>query len=323
MEIPQEIKDKVFGNPPDEVVETDEVETELELEADDGSQEEAGASEEIAEGSEAEGFTTLEEVLTDAEWSQEDFYNLKMKSPLSGEEVTLQEWKDAGTAAQRDAEALQRKYDQQAEQMRQMQQQTQVAQQQDQTLMQMQGQSQAIDAYLQSPEYAQLKVDDPGQAALRGQEALNFKAKIQQQAQQHSYQQQQQRQQADMQRQQRGAEYLVQHIPEWRDEAVKKEEQRVIAEAFQGAGYTQQDISSLSDPRAVMLVRELVSLRKQVAGGKVAAEKVRQTPKRSLRTGRFVNGGAKKRTVDRAKQTGSRADTMAAARAIYESGARK
>ena len=92
MDIPQELRDEVLGTAPVDETQVEEVEAEEpELVAEsDGSQEE------IAE----EGaFDTLEQVLADAEWDADDFYSLKIKDPTSGDEVTLQEWKDQGTAA--------------------------------------------------------------------------------------------------------------------------------------------------------------------------------------------------------------------------------
>ena len=58
---------------------------------------------------------------------------------------------------------------------------------------------------------------------------------------------------------------LQEKLPEWRDAKVKDAESRAIAETLLAAGYTQEDLGSLSDHRALLLVRDAMKWRTQQA----------------------------------------------------------
>jgi len=320
MDIPEEIKREVLGTAPPESGEAGEIETELPpQEAADGSHEDGSPA--GAESENAQGYDTLEKVLEDSEWSQEDFYNLKIKDPTSGEEVTLQDWKDAGTNAKRQADALQQQYDQQQAQLQALQQQAGQSHQADDFIQVSLGKIRAIDEAMQSPQMQELKQSDPSLAVIKMQELRDARDRTAYQGEQYWQQQQQQQQQARYQNMERAREAISRSIPAWSDPEVAQREKQAIGEAFIKYGYSQQDVASVADPRQVMIMRRLNELENMFSAGQGAAGDVRQTPQRSLRTGKFVASAKVSTAVDRAMETRNKGDIMAAARAL--TGARR
>lgn len=281
-----------------------------------------GEIQEIAEeGSQEEhDIRSIADLAEANEWDVEDLYALEIAMPDQDDPIPIGKVKDEITQMRRDREELVKNLEQHAQQLQQVQAQAVQSQQADQHVAQMAGQISVLQGFLESPELQKLKEADPGGAALKVQEVNQMINGLSQQVQgyqQNLYQQQ------EMQRQQQlmgGEQYLRQQIPEWSDPQVEKTEKQAVAQAFLKAGYSQQDVSQMSDPRAVMLVRELVRLRQQVGAGKQAAKQVRQSAKRSLRGGRLSKGAGKQAAVQRAKKTGSKADITAAARAILTGG---
>ena len=261
---------------------------------------------------------TLSDLIEANGWDAEELYSLEMAMPDSEEAIPLGKLKDELTTARRERESLVQGIEERDRQLQMAQAQAQNAVPYDQNMMQMQGQINVLQGFLQSPDYANLKKEDPGAAALKAQEIQQAMGGLQQQMQQY---QQQQQQQTAAQRQQnlaQASQYLSEQIPEWRDPAVARAEKQEITKAIMDAGYTAADLTGLSDPRVVMLMRELVSLRRQVGAGKVAGQAVRQSPKASLRGGRIKGGGKKAQinAINKAKKTGSKQDVLAAQRAV-------
>jgi len=60
---------------------------------------------------------------------------------------------------------------------------------------------------------------------------------------------------------QRGRQVLLEKIPEWRDPDTFDRERREVAQVARELGYSDQELSSLADPRPVLLSREVIRLR--------------------------------------------------------------
>jgi len=261
---------------------------------------------------------TLSDLIEANGWDAEELYSLEMAMPDSEEAIPLGKLKDELTTARRERESLVQGIEERDRQLQMAQAQAQNAVPYDQNMMQMQGQINVLQGFLQSPDYANLKKEDPGAAALKAQEIQQAMGGLQQQMQQYQMQQQQQTAAQRQQNLAQASQYLSEQIPEWRDPAVARAEKQEITKAIMDAGYTAADLTGLSDPRVVMLMRELVSLRRQVGAGKVAGQAVRQSPKASLRGGRIKGGGKKAQinAINKAKKTGSKQDVLAAQRAV-------
>ena len=274
-----------------------------------------------AEGTDDEGeIRTLADLAEANGWDAEELYALEMAMPDSDTPIPLGKLKDEITTGRRERESLQQSVQEQARQLEMVQAQAQNNAMADQQMVNMQGQINVLGGFLQSPEFEALKKQDPGAAALKSQEVQQHMGNLSNQMQQYQYQMQQQQSYAQQQTLEGGQQYLHQAIPEWSNPEVESAEKLEIAHAFIDSGYNQNDVAAMADPRAVMMVRELVQLRKQLGAGKKAVTQVRQSEKRSLRGGKLHKVSNKSNLVKRAKTTGSRNDVTAAAKAILFGG---
>ena len=257
--------------------------------------------------------TDLAEAL---EWEPEDLYSLEVAMPGEESPIAIGELKNTAIDARRERDELAKRMQDQQQQMAQMQQMLQGQQGQDAVIAQMQGQYKVLEGYLSSPELAELKKADPGGAALRVQEVQQSLQNIQNQMGQYQQQQAMMQQQMLQQSLYEGQQFLRQQIPEWSNPEVEKAEKQEVTQVFLSAGYTPEQVSQITDPKAVLLARELAQLRKLNNAGKKAALKVRQSPKRTLKGGRMVDVDKSQKLVDRAMKTRSKGDILAAARAL-------
>ena len=129
-----------------------------------------------------------------------------------------------------------------------------------------------------------------------------------------NYQQQQQQQNM----QDMGAK-LLELMPGWRDDTVRRTEQAEVRQVLLDAGYTEATLRQSDDPVAISLIRELVSLRKQIKGAGEEVRRVRKAPK-VLRSkeGRFAapkNARAEKAT-QLARTSPGKHNELAAAKAL-------
>jgi len=74
-------------------------------------------------------------------------------------------------------------------------------------------------------------------------------------------------------------EQLPQLIPEWRDEKVAKEEKAALITFAQGYGYSEQELSGISDSRAVAVLRKAYLYDKLMSKKPVAQKKATTAPK--------------------------------------------
>jgi hypothetical protein len=82
-----------------------------------------------------------------------------------------------------------------------------------------------------------------------------------------------------------GMKVLMDRIPEWRDEGKRGNEQREIAGMLLDCGYSREEVSMLTDPRAVELAREALLWRKSQAARATQGQKVAQTPPKPIKPG--------------------------------------
>lgn len=256
------------------------------------------------------------------DWDASELYALNVNFAEGEEPISIGGMKDEISASRKNAEMQSQQLANYEQQMQQLQQQAQASYGDDQYVQQMMGKMQALEGFLVSPMLEQMKNDNPGGASLKIQEVNDLIQRTGGEIQQYQYDMQQQQQYASQQNMMGAQQYLSEHIPEWNDPVVANSEKAEVAEAFIQAGYNQQDVSQLSDPRAVMMARELVMLRKQVAGGADAIHQVQQSPRRSLRAARGITQANQKKMqlgkVLAKAQTGSRKDKVSASVALIQ-----
>ena len=64
----------------------------------------------------------------------------------------------------------------------------------------------------------------------------------------------------------KGRERVLELIPEWRDPSVASREKQHVAAILRDEGFSEQELATVTDPRAVKMLRELDQLRKFKAG---------------------------------------------------------
>lgn len=273
------------------------------------------------EDSEEAEIRTLADLAEANEWDISDLYGLEMGVQGDGEDVfSVGELKDKYQAGKSKFSELEQSYQKQTEQLQQMQQQAGQSQQVDAYLRTTMGKVDAINQFLQSPDLQKLRQDDPTAGLVKTQEAKDARDNLIREGNNY-YQQQQQQQQIQLQQNlQQATQAVAQGIPSWNDPEVATREKAEIAQSFVKYGYTEADVAGLTDPRQVMIMHRLNAVEKLLGAGAGAANKVRQSPKRSLRGGKIRKGNAKNSAVARAKETGRRQDVTAAAKAILFGG---
>jgi hypothetical protein len=97
-------------------------------------------------------------------------------------------------------------------------------------------------------------------------------------------------------------------LPQWKDEATASKERDAIKADLVKRGYTPEEISGISDHKAVVLAREAMLYRQMMAKANIAAKKMQTTPERVIRSGVASEGNP------------GRADRNAAMRDLAKSG---
>jgi hypothetical protein len=116
-------------------------------------------------------------------------------------------------------------------------------------------------------------------------------------------------------------------LPEWKDETVRKTEQKEITDYALSLGYTQKDLSQLADHRVILMLRDAARGRKQAARKATVDPIVRQKIEKAKDAAPGSSPRAKQPVteVTRAKQalakTGSVDDAAAAIKAMLQNGA--
>jgi len=92
-------------------------------------------------------------------------------------------------------------------------------------------------------------------------------------------------------------EQLLAKVPEWKDEAKMKAGTAEIKAYLKAAGYTDAEISTVHDHRAVLNVRKAMLYDQMIAKASAAAKKVQQLPQRVERAAGGESGSIDKRTT--------------------------
>ena len=120
---------------------------------------------------------------------------------------------------------------------------------------------------------------------------------------------QQQRAQQSQASLQQEAQALMRAIPEWSDSGKAEAERNAIKADLKARGYTDRDIESLSDHKAVLLARDAMLYRQQQAGKTTVEKQVRAAPK-IVKPGSSQSQNRDTKTLQNLKnairQTGSR-----------------
>lgn len=89
----------------------------------------------------------------------------------------------------------------------------------------------------------------------------------------------QQRESAIQERLQREQQAMLSAIPEWKDEAVMRQEMGNMSKALSGYGFTREEISQLGDHRLVLAMRDAMRYRELQESKPEVTKKVKSAPK--------------------------------------------
>lgn len=280
---------------------------------------------------EAPDITDLGQLAAAIEVDPEWLYNLRI--PIStgdGKEyITVGQYKDqvqAGEVVTADADRL--KYerdilDQDRQKFETERNATlQQAQQVPQQVMQAEARAMGLQQQYQSADWSTLEQQDPGRAALMKQNMASEYQQAVQEADQARGQYQQLQKQAMVDQRRHEEQKLLLSIDTWRDPNARKQGTAEISKMLAEVGYTTDEISNFMDHRAIILMNELATLRKQVGAGDAAAKRVREAPK-ALAPGARRTATKKQPTVKQlrdsvrnAKPGGRRGAELAAAKVL-------
>ena len=296
---PVEIEEEVVEDESPITAES-EVETE-ELEEQDQEVDETEEAEETREEYSETEINDLNQLATAIEVEPEFLYNIKVPMADGMEPISLSELKDGYTQFKRgttaDLEILEK---QRAEFEEYKQQQVQAIQQQaqlPQEIMAAQAEALSIANQYNSNDWESLEASDPGRAALEKQKIASKYQQAENKFRQLS-EEFQQKQAAEFERfnsEQR--QNMLKKIPEWRDDKIRTAEQENIRVMLRDYDYSDADINSMADHRAMKLARDLWQLKSKNIEAKKVIKKIAKVP-RTLKEGSVVkpvDGGAKQR----------------------------
>ena len=231
-----------------------------------------------------------------------DIYDIEVPTGVNDESVPLGKLKHEMQDAIRERDSMQAQIADMEGKLQNAQSGMQAGQQVSNEVMQAQAQKEAIVLQYQQVNWEELEKSNPGEAALHRQKFQTAFNQAEGAIQQAHDQQEQMRQQGL----QSAFKQMHEMIPEWNDQAVMDADHAKIRTAMQGAGYPDEMINHVSDPRALTIWRELVMLREEKAAATGAIQKVRKAPKvlkgaARIPTKKSVDFSALKKGVQNAK----------------------
>jgi len=251
--------------------------------------------------------TTLNELADQTEISLEELYSLNVKMPDGEDPIKLGDLKNKYTEQKRENTKL-------SEQINNTTAQAQQAQQISTEKATVYGQLAELQRQGQLINWKELEDSDPGQAALQKQKYNEAIGTLNSRLHQiDTYEKQVSNNQL-----QQAASQTLQLIPEWSNQETRLNDVREIESSLLNEGYSHQEISSIRDPRALKLFKELIGLRKQNKDANKLVDKVRKAPKPLRNSSRnSVNKKNNTQTlVKKARNTGHKNDELAAAKAV-------
>jgi len=233
-------------------------------------------------------------------WDTEDIYDVEIGMPDGAEPVKLGELKDKYQSAVTENAEMKSQMEGMTAKMDNFNDQTTQGQGVSQEMMQAFSHLDNLKTQYEQTDWKAIEAEDAGQAALlrqKFQEAFNQGQGAVQQAQGNLARLKQENLQ-------RAATKMFEIIPEWNDVEVRKADQAAIRSVLMAEGYTDQDINSIGDPKAMHMLRDYARLLKAERDGKAAVKQVRAAPKVLPSGGRR---GAKKVTLADGVKAGQKA----------------
>ena len=278
----------------------------------------AAETEEAAEGDDF----TPQQLADQIGWSAQDIYEGMLVPMGEGEDpVKLNMLKDDYQNTLRERNELQTKFDEQTEALKNAGVVNHEEQNISHEMISAFSDMDNIQKQFQQVNWAELEQQSPGEAALLSQKYKDAFAAAQGKLGQAKQNIEDNRQQNLAQ----AAVKLMEVIPEWKVDTNRHADQGEIRTLMLAEGYSNQMITSIADPIALKLLRELVGYRKQNLAAKESIKKVRKAPKVLSSTGRrkapdkTQNAEKLKQIAQNAKPSSKRKAELDAVRALIAS----
>jgi len=209
-------------------------------------------------------------------WESSDIYDLKIPMGGDGHTITIGEFKDRVEGLEKETNQLEQKRSELTEREAQVNQ--QMAEMPEE-LLNARAQAVALSLQYEGINWVEIEQSDPGRAALMKQDlAARFQTAKAQEAQAMS----QVQARIDTGKQTLLAEQgkvLLEHVPEWKDSALRDKEQQAIVEWGAGEGLSRDGLLQLTDASVVTFLRNMWKRSQQVKESDVEVKRVRKAPK--------------------------------------------
>lgn len=266
-----------------------------------------------------ESLYTPKQLAEAIEWPVEDIYSsLVIPMDDGAESIPLGEFKNVHQNLVRDHKALQDRFTEQGGALQTAQQGFNAGQQMSTEMQEAQSYLSSINRMEQATNWKELEDLDPTEAVLKRDKFRTAREEIMGQIQQidgkQKMAQQYYLQQANVK--------MVELIPTWKDPKAQQADQDVMRTHMHTAGFNDNEIDHIVDPRVMFLMKELIDLRALKAQAGDAVKRVRNAPK-VLKGGRNfrkpLNKVAQtKGLVEKAKQTGQKGDELNAVKSLLK-----
>jgi len=274
-----------------------------------------------AEGEEVVESFTPSSLAEDIGWDAADIYDMDIPLDDGQEPVKLGALKNDYQNTIRERDELQTKFDEQTEALKNAGVVNHEEQNISHEMISAFSDMDNIQKQFQQVNWAELEQQSPGEAALLSQKYKDAFAAAQGKLGQAKQNIENNRQQNLAQ----AAVKLMEVIPEWKVDTNRHADQGEIRALMLAEGYSNQMITSIADPIALKLLRELVGYRKQSMAAKESIKKVRKAPKVLSSTGRRKapnkeqNAEKLKHIAQNAKPSSKRKAELDAVRALIAS----
>jgi hypothetical protein len=278
----ESMEDSITEDEPEEIQDN-----ELASGNEDGEEQEAveeeGDTVAEVEAEDEQEIVNLVDLATAIEVEPEFLYNIKVPLADGAEPLTLSELKDRYTELKRGSEhdrvALQAERDNLESYRNQVQQQVEQQMALPKEILAAQAKVMAIANQYENVDWDTFEQQDAGKAALEKQRLATAFQQAQHEANQMygTYQSETQKRFAEHQRKQ--SEMMLTKIPEWSDKKVRVQEQGYMRDMLKGYGYNDDEISSLSDHRAMHMARDLWKMKEMQKSAEKTVTKLKKMPK--------------------------------------------
>jgi hypothetical protein len=262
-----------------ELEDTDDTSSEDDIEdnteVDEESDEESG---DLSEPDDSEeGVSTITELAEQLEVDPAELYSLQVPMGNGVEPLTLSELKDKYQEMARSREQFEAEKAQLAQEAERIKLEATQLSQVDERIQQADVELKHINETYNSIDWDLFEKENPGEAALQRQKFQEAFQEVSARKAQLMQQVELERAQAEEKFLQEQAQQVLKLIPEWKDREVYQKEKSEVQTLLQEYGFSDSDIQSIRDAKAIKLLTDYLRLKKGVSNAAVKTTKLRKS----------------------------------------------